>query len=100
MKINEAATWSDSKQEKLCDDAKKKFGSGFWCKPGHMWDNRAIFWTGEGASIKGQDAFQSYTHGSGPYNDFGIHKDLAAWAKKNKVFLEPYDGGTLLGYAE
>lgn len=83
----------------LCARAMEKFGPEFWCKPGAEWEcNGAVFWTGEDAILPdGNGACNYWTTNFEIYPGY-IHKELEAWADENGIFLEFYDGSTLLGY--
>ena len=98
--LREAKKWTEKEQDALCEEAKAKFGKDFWCKPGHEWGQNAIFWTGESAIMA--DGLEAYdTYAMDPKETIyvmGIHKDLIKWAESKKIFLEPYDAGTLIGY--
>jgi hypothetical protein len=90
-------------QVKLCEEAKAKFGSRFWCKPGaDFGGSGAVFWTGDGALMPdGNNVCHQFLEASGfeTYPNY-IHKDLETWAKEKGFFLEFYDNSTLLGFME
>lgn len=99
--LREAKKWTEKEQDILCEQAMKKFGPKFWCKPGYEWGEDApIFWTGESAIMP--DGSRAYNYFAEDYEEktyiFGVHKDLIAWAESKGVSLENHDAGTLFGY--
>ena len=74
---------------------KNEFPQG-WFKNGDEFNGDAgtILWTGEGWDIDGLPAFDPDFH----YNSFGVHPSLQAFADEQGIYLEAYDGATLMGY--
>lgn len=96
--------FNEDAQDQLVQEAKAKFGAGFWVKSGYEWKAGAVLWSGEGAMMPdGNPAFSSMAWESDPKENLyimGVHKDLIKWSKSKGLSWESYDSGTYLAYSD
>ena len=86
----------NSKLKRKADQITKRFPD-VWLKDGEDFNGyKNTLWSGEGAEIDGDYAFDYYGH----RDTMGVHPDLFEYLFKIGMHSEWYDSGTVLIYVD